>query len=39
MEGLLEKMNKIDYMFIPKGYPPPPEINMNDKDALYVGVP
>lgn len=39
VDGMLERMNKIDTMFIPKGFPPPADITMNDKDALFLGVP
>ncbi len=38
VERVIKKMNKIDSMFVPKGYPPPPEIDLKDKDQIYLGV-
>lgn len=38
-EKIIKKMDKIDTMFIPKGYPPPPDVDANDRDQLYLGVP
>jgi len=32
-------MNKIDGLFIPKGFPPPAEVDLTDKEAIYLGVP
>jgi hypothetical protein len=38
VDALYAKMNKIDTMFIPKGFPEVQQIDVNDRDAIYVGV-
>jgi hypothetical protein len=37
-EMIKQKMDKINTMFVPKGYPAPLEIDPNDDEQLYIGV-
>jgi hypothetical protein len=39
VDALYAKMNKIDGLFIPKGFPPPAEVDLTDKEVIYLGVP